>query len=127
MHLLRVPLWWWWVGLVLVLSAPWIGFTPDAQWDRLNLVPFADPKDKPKDLILNVGLFVPFGFSFLKNQRGRRRLLATVLAAAAVSVCAEAPQLFSTLRHPSTTDVLAAMAGAFGGGWVRLSFEKGLA
>lgn len=119
----RVPFWCWWILLVFLLSAPWIGFTPDAQWDRLNLVPFADPKDKPRDLILNIGLFVPFGFSFLSNSR-RRRLLATAGAAVLVSVCAEAPQLFSTLRHPSTTDVLAAVLGSLAGGWLRLLFEK---
>jgi glycopeptide antibiotics resistance protein len=127
MRLARVPLWCWWIGIVLLVSAPWIGFTPEVQWDRLNLVPFADPKDKPKDLILNVGLFVPFGVSFMKNYRGRRRIAATLAAAAAVSICAEAPQLFSTLRHPSTTDVLAAVAGALAGASLRWFLEKALA
>lgn len=120
----RVPLWCWWIGLVFLLSAPWIGFTPELQWDRLILVPFSDPKDKPRDLVLNIGLFVPFGFSFLRNYRGRYRILATVAAGAVVSLCAEVPQLFSTVRHPSTTDVLAAVIGSFGGGFLRRSFEK---
>lgn len=127
MRLARVPLWCWWIGVVLFVSAPWVGFTPEVQWDRLNLVPFADPKDKPRDLILNIALFVPFGFSFMKHYHGRRRIAATLAAAAIVSVCAEVPQLFSTLRHPSATDVLAAVAGGMGGAWLRRSLEKALA
>ncbi len=120
-----VPLWSWWIPVVFALSAPWFGFTPKPQWDRLNLVPFGDPDDKPRDLVSNVALFVPFGYSFLKHRPRGPRVLLTVLAAAAVSVCAEAPQLFSTARNPSATDVTAAAAGALAGALWRLRDEKG--
>jgi glycopeptide antibiotics resistance protein len=121
----RLPLWVWWIPVVLFVSAPWFGFTGDAQWHRLYLVPFSDPEDKPRDLVTNVALFVPFGYSFLKHRLGSRRMLYTVLAAIAVSVCAELPQLFSTLRNPSATDVLAAAAGGLAGAAWRAWDEKG--
>jgi glycopeptide antibiotics resistance protein len=106
-----VPLWWWWSALVVLVSAPWIGFTDEPQWDRLNLLPFSDPEDKPRDVIANVLMFVPFGYSYFKHARGRR-VAATLAMAMLVSVVAEVPQLFSTLRNPSTTDVAMAAIGA---------------
>ena len=54
-----------------------------------------------------------------RGSRGSRfRIVEALLAATVVSVCAEATQLFSTLRFPSATDVIAAMAGAAAGAWV---------
>ena len=96
----RVPLWAWWVGLVFVLSMPWPGFTREPQWRRLNLVPFSDPTDKPRDFILNTGLFIPFGFSFFKNYRGRSRLLTTVAAGALDSGAPVTVVLMKMLPRP---------------------------
>jgi glycopeptide antibiotics resistance protein len=118
-----VPLWWWWSGLVLLVSAPWIGFTPEPQWDRLNLIPFGDPADRPRDVIANVLMFVPFGYSCF-NHQGHRRLAATLGLAVAVSVAAEVTQLFSTLRNPSGTDVAMAALGAGVGSACRWLWER---
>jgi glycopeptide antibiotics resistance protein len=121
----RVPLWTWWIALVVAVSLPWAGLASEPQWDRLYLLPFSDPEDKPRDLLANVMLFVPFGFSFFTHHRSRPRLLITLAAAVALSICAEAPQLFSTVRNPSATDVTAAVAGALGGALFRRWCEKG--
>jgi glycopeptide antibiotics resistance protein len=118
-----VPLWWWWSALVVLVSAPWIGFTPEPQWDRLNLLPFSDPDDKPRDVIANVLMFVPFGYSYFKHAQGRR-LAATLGMAMLVSVVAEVPQLFSTLRNPSATDVAMALIGASLGAALRRLGER---
>jgi glycopeptide antibiotics resistance protein len=68
-------------------------------------------------MVLNVTLFVPFGYS-LARRRGR---VFVVLAAAGVSAGAEATQLFSTLRYPSATDLTAAVIGAaIGAAWRRV-------
>lgn len=109
---------------MLFVSAPWIGLTPVPQWDRVHLVPFSDSDDKPRDLLMNLAMFIPFGYSFLKHRSGTRRLLATLGAAVAVSVLAEATQLFSTLRNPSGTDVMMAALGAGLGGTVRQVVER---
>ncbi len=104
----RISLWVWWIALTWLISLPWAGFTLVPQWSRVHWLPFTDPADRPRDFILNVLFFVPFGWSF---ARDRRTVLAP-LAAALVSVSAEATQLFGTVRYPSATDVLAAIAGA---------------
>lgn len=114
-----------WLVVIFVVSLPWIGFTPEPQWNRLYWIPFTDPQDKPGDLVANVALFVPFGYWFARDIRHRaRRLAYIVLTALAVSVAAETPQLFSTLRNPSATDVCYAVAGACAGAIAQLLRER---
>ena len=103
-----VPLWIWWIPVVLAISIPWSGFVPRPQWDRVHPLPFTDPADRPRDFLANVLLFIPFGWSY--GRRGP--VWKAVAIAAAVSVTAEATQLFSTTRFPSATDITAALAGA---------------
>jgi VanZ family protein len=87
----------------------------------VHWIPFTDPADAPRDLLANIALFVPFGYSYVSRRAGRFRILEALLAATVVSVSAEATQLFSTLRYPSATDVIAAIAGASAGAaWVSL-------
>jgi glycopeptide antibiotics resistance protein len=106
-----MKLWKWWVLVVLIISGPWFGLVRRPQWSRVNWVPFADPADKPKDLLQNVLLFVPFGWSY-GSGRTRRPALAGALALAfAISALAEFTQLFSMERYPSTSDVLMAVLG----------------
>src|SRR3954470_5650166 len=89
-----VHLWVWWVLVVWAISFPWSGRTSRPQWNRVHSVPFTDPADRPRDVIANIMLFVPFGFSY-----GRRGAWwKAVGIAAIVSVIAEATQLFSTSR-----------------------------
>jgi glycopeptide antibiotics resistance protein len=123
MRVAKVPLWGWWGVAVVIISLPWIGFTATPQWDRLHLLPFTDPEDKPRDLAANIALFVPFGFWFAAGDRTRPAFARAALTAAAVSLVAEAPQLFSTLRNPSATDVVSAMLGSSGG----VALRRGLA
>ena len=106
-----MKLWKWWVLVVLLISGPWFGFVPRPQWWTVNWVPFADPADKPRDLLQNVLLFVPFGWSFECDRRRRRALAGGHAVAAVISVAAEATQLFSVARFPSATDVLMALLG----------------
>jgi len=99
------------VLVVWAISFPWSGRTSRPQWNRVHSVPFTDPADRPRDVVANIILFVPFGFSY-----GRRGAWwKAVGIAAVVSVIAETTQLFSTWRFPSATDVTAAIGGtAFG-------------
>ena len=115
-----IPLWVWWIPVVWVASFP-LGFTPTPQWDRVHLVPFSDPADKVTDLAANLLLFVPFGFSFVRRPRA---LVWLPLAAGVVSAIAEITQLFSTVRYPSGTDVVYAIAGALAGGAVSLFIRR---
>jgi VanZ family protein len=115
------PLWLYWIPVVWIVSSPWVGFTPQPQWKRVHLVPFSDPADKLTDIVGNVLLFVPFGYSVAGRRPALRSMVFAATAAAAVSVFAEASQLFSTERYPSATDVTAAMTGATAGAaWRKL-------
>lgn len=123
MRVEKVPLWGWWGLVVVIISLPWIGFTTTPQWDRLHLRPFTDPQDTSRDLAANIALFVPFGVWFAAGDRSRLAFARAALSAAAVSVVAEAPQLFSTLRNPSATDVVSAMVGSTAG----VALQRGVA
>jgi hypothetical protein len=57
----RMPLWLWWIPLVWILSFPWTDLTRVPQWSRVHLRPFSDPADRPRDVVANLALFVPFG------------------------------------------------------------------
>ena len=106
-----MKLWKWWVLFVLVISGPWFGLVTHPQAWKVNWVPFADPADKPRDLLQNLLLFVPFGWSYHLDRRRRTALPAALALAAAISIAAEATQLFSVDRFPSATDVLMALLG----------------
>ena len=113
----RIPLWFWWVLVIWLVCLPWPGMAPQANSD-VQLVPFAGPADRPRDVIANVLLFLPLGYLFAVAHP--RRGYATLLtAAAAVSLTAEALQLLSPARFPSATDVVVNTGGAFLGGWWR--------
>ena len=105
-------------------SGPWFGIVRHPQWDRLTLVPFTGSEDKPKDMAVNMLLFVPFGWSFAKSRGGRVSTAAAIGAAALVSVAVEIPQLFYKLRDPSTTDVTMAMIGAAAGSLASQTFHR---
>jgi glycopeptide antibiotics resistance protein len=110
------PSWVLWIPVVWLVSFPWSAMPADpAASGGAHWIPFTDPADKPRDFILNTLLFVPFGYSFARWRRAWP-LLATVAAAAAVSLSAEALQILGTNRYPSGTDVVAAMTGALAGG-----------
>jgi glycopeptide antibiotics resistance protein len=106
-----VPLWVWWIPVVLIISIPWTGSTSHPQWSRVHPIPFTDPADRPRDFVANVLLFLPFGYSF--GRRGRWWM--AIVAAALVSFTAESTQLYSTDRFPSATDVAAALCGSAAG------------
>jgi glycopeptide antibiotics resistance protein len=108
----RWALWKWWVLVVLIISGPWFGYLPRPKWSEVNWVPFADPADKPRDLLQNLLLFVPFGWSYASGRRTRVALIGALGLAALISGAAEATQLFSIERYPSATDVLMAVFGA---------------
>jgi glycopeptide antibiotics resistance protein len=117
----RIPLWVWWIPVVWLASFP-VGPTAVPQWHRVHALPFSDPADKIEDLAINLLLFVPFGFSLAGRSR---RPVLLVAAAAAASMSAEAMQLFSTVRYPSGTDVVYAVAGAICGAALRTLVRRG--
>ena len=113
-------LWVWWILIIWAISFPWKGFTPQPQWSRVHLVPFRDPADRPRDVIANIALFVPFGYSYARRGSWWKAIAIAML----VSVVAEASQLFSTDRFPSATDVTAGVVGTALGAIAALTVGK---
>lgn len=113
-----------WVVVIAIVSGPWFGIVTHPQWDRLTLIPFAGSEDKPKDMAVNMLLFVPFGWSFAKSRAGRVSTAAAIGAAALVSIAVEIPQLFYKLRDPSATDVTMAIIGAAVGSLGSQAFHR---
>jgi glycopeptide antibiotics resistance protein len=113
-----------WILVVAIASGPWFGIVPHPQWDRVTWIPFHGFEDKPKDVLVNLLLFVPFGWSFAKSRSGRVGLVASVGAAAIVSIAVEIPQLFFRLRDPSATDCVMAMCGSAVGSFASQAFYR---
>ena len=107
-----MKLWKWWLLVVIAASGPWYGVTRTPQWQRVTWIPFHGAEDKPRDMVANVAMWVPFGFSFAAQRRGASRVAAAVAATLGASCAVEAAQLFFVLRDPSATDVLAGVAGS---------------
>jgi glycopeptide antibiotics resistance protein len=111
----RIPLWFWWVLVIWLVCLPWPGMAPQAD-SGVQWVPFAGAADRPRDVIANVLLFLPFGYLFAVAHP-RRGYALVVATAALISLTAESVQLLSPARYPSATDVVVNTAGAFLGAW----------
>ena len=117
--------WPFWILLIAVVSGPWFGVVREPQWSRVTWIPFQGSGDKQRDMLVNFLLFVPFGWSYVRSRPGPTGILLTAVAAAAVSLSVEVPQLFFRLRDPSATDVLMAICGAVAGSLVAQTFHRG--
>jgi hypothetical protein len=119
----RMRSWPFWSLLVIAVSGPWFGVVSHPQWERVTWIPFFGFEDKPRDVLVNFLLFVPFGWSFAKSGGGRT-VGAAMAAGAALSLAVEIPQLFFRLRDPSATDVLMAVCGAGAGSVASQAFHR---
>lgn len=115
--------WPFWTVLVIAVSGPWFGVVRDPQWERVTWIPFFGFEDKPRDVVVNFLLFVPFGWSFAKTGGGRS-VAAAMAAGAALSLAVEIPQLFFRLRDPSATDLLMAVCGSGAGSVASQAFYR---
>lgn len=113
-----MKLWAWWALVVIAVSGPWFGIVREPQWQRVTWIPFHGFEDKPRDIAVNFLLFVPFGMALARDYGGRGAIARATLAALALSLAVEVPQLFYRLRDPSATDVLMAMCGSAAGSLV---------
>ena len=119
----RLRSWPLWILVIAVASGPWFGIVREPQWSRVTWIPFAGFEDKPRDMLVNFLLFVPFGWSFAKS-RSRFAIPVAIAAAGLVSIAVELPQLFFRLRDPSATDVVMALCGAASGSLASRAFHR---
>jgi glycopeptide antibiotics resistance protein len=99
-----------WTLLIIAATVPLtdIGLEPRR---RIRWIPVIAGRRNVVDVILNIGLYFPFGYwMFL---RGNNRITRILSAAFLLSLCAETTQVFSRTRFPSTTDLLTNTTGAW--------------
>lgn len=80
-----------------------------------NFIPFGGSEyiyAIKKDVIINTMLFAPLGFMLAMRSKGRRRRPLLLLAAFAISVCAEALQYLLAVGVADITDVICNTVGA---------------
>ena len=103
-----------WVGLIMLAVLPWADFQNHTHWWRMQWVPFVTPPIKVLDVLINLLLYMPFGYWFAEQRpTAGRRVWRAVAAAAAISLATEYTQLYSHSRFPSLTDVTNNVVGAF--------------
>jgi glycopeptide antibiotics resistance protein len=116
------------VGSVLLIieatTMPWsYYYVGHAHWANVEWVPLSRHV-KPEDFILNLVLFVPFGYGGLRAwspdaddatpARVDRRLLAAVIVAGGLlSISVEVFQVYCHGRMPTTVDVIANTIGTW--------------
>jgi len=135
------------VSVALIVAAttmPWsMYYVGHSHWAHVEWVPFSRTV-RPDDFLLNILLFLPFGFSAYvcgvagreqmsssrdassggsSGSSGRRRLQGVVLAAILLSVGVELFQVYCHGRLPTTSDVISNALGAYlGARWAAARF-----
>jgi glycopeptide antibiotics resistance protein len=105
----------WTLVIVGVTTLPWSNYTGHSHWDHVRWVPFSERHPVTTDVVLNVMLFVPFGFLLMwagSGARSAERATSVVVLAAIVSILAEYFQVYCHNRIPSATDVCTNVLGA---------------
>ena len=108
---------WWpfalWTGLIVLLVAPWTMYVNHTHWQRVAWIPFAPPI-KIRDIVVNLLLYVPWGYFGARAMRSGSLWIVVALAAV-LSLVTEASQLYSHGRFPSATDLTCNILGACAG------------
>lgn len=109
--------------IVAATTMPWSAYyVGHSHWARVEWVPFTQ-RVRPLDFLLNILLFVPFGFT---AQTAGQRVQRVVLAATLLSAGVEVFQVYTHGRLPTTTDVLSNATGAFlGARWAATRIAHG--
>ena len=105
-----------WLASALAVAAaetlPWTNFQGHSHWARVCWIPFSDRRLPGfwLDLLQNVVLLVPFGFTAIKA--GARQTQVLILATL-LMMSGELFQVYCHNRFPSMTDVTAGTVGAW--------------
>jgi glycopeptide antibiotics resistance protein len=106
--------------IIVATTSPWSGFNAHVDHHRLYWMlrlPFYESEWSRRwaaDLVVNILLFIPFSYLYLRSQVLHRtqEIVGIILAAALLSGILEWAQVFNTRRYPSMTDVADNVIGA---------------
>src|SRR5262245_6008608 len=77
-----------WTIFIGVCVVPWMDLQNHTHWSKVQWIPFVTPPVKVVDIVVNVALYVPFGYWFIR-WAGRKRSLMAVVSAASLSLFTE--------------------------------------
>lgn len=101
-----------WCCIILGGVIPWFSWVGHPHWARILWVPQFPPVAL-RDVVVNVLLYVPFGYFFVApSGAAMRRPVWGVVFALLFSVVTEATQIYSHGRFPSMGDVATNTLGA---------------
>ena len=110
-----------WALLIAACVVPWMDLQNHSHWSRVQWIPFVTPPIKLIDILVNIALYAPFGYWFVR-WKGRRGSALAIASAASLSLVTEWTQLYSHSRFPSLTDVTCNVAGTIIGVWIAQQF-----
>jgi hypothetical protein len=107
-----------WAAVIVGATVPWTDLVGHTHWQKVQWLPFLSPPVKAIDVIVNVLLYVPFGYAWVRASPFRGRLWHAAALAFVLSVAVEWSQLYSHSRFPSVQDILCNVCGAWVGAWL---------
>jgi glycopeptide antibiotics resistance protein len=102
-----------WCVVIMAATVPWTDLVDHTHWEKVQWVPFRSPPTRLFDVVVNVLLYLPFGYQFFRAFPNRVRVWQAVALASALSFAIEASQLYSHSRFPSVQDLLCNVAGSW--------------
>src|SRR5437763_144971 len=122
----------WILVVVVTTTLPWSGLQGlqgHSHWGNVRWIPFYPEVLSlrfVRDIVVNLILFVPFGYLYVRSQLTMPNAIffRTTLLAALLSVGVELVQVFSHTRIPSTTDICVNVIGAVIGALISRQVSK---
>ena len=102
-----------WTAAIVAGTVPWTDFVGHTHWGKVQWIPFVSPPVKLLDVVGNVLLYLPFGYSLIRASPPRVRGWHAVVVAGLLSFAVEWSQLYSHSRFPSMQDVACDVSGAW--------------
>lgn len=92
-------------------TMPWHDFQTHTHWPRVQLIPFVTPPVRLRDILVNIAMYWPLGFLFVRQSVHNRSWLGAAFFALGLSLLTEWTQLYSHSRFPSLTDTTCNIIG----------------
>ena len=100
-----------WTCLIAAVTVPWTDMQNHTHWRKVQWIPFVSPPVKLIDIIVNILLYLPFGYWFRKQASDDHAWWRGCVYALALSLVTEWTQLYSHSRFPSLTDTTCNLGG----------------
>lgn len=100
-----------WTLLIVLAVVPWTDIQTHSHWPRVQWIPFVTPPIRLIDIVINVLLYFPFGYWFVRQAPGDQSWLRACFYALTLSLLTEWTQLYSHSRFPSLTDTTCNLIG----------------